>query len=177
MANLDESEWRSQRNGGYFLIIAGNGYLLVAILSVLFYVVAALSHKGRISVGSGAITIILFWIASISYMFWGMYEDFRKVYKYFLGRMRANSRFAWVAIVYVCGALLCVPPLIYFFHVGFYDVISREIRSYSLKMLIATFSASLFCSMLVMVMVVNVIAARRGVRRFETCVTHRVGLS
>lgn len=157
-----------QRNGSYSQVIAGSGYFLVIVFAVLFYVVALLSHKGRISVDTGVIIIILYWIGSILFFLGGMYGDFKKVYKVFLERMRLNRRFEWIALVYVLGTLFCSPPAIYFLVVGFHDGISTSIKSYSLKILIASYGASLFYSIVVMAMVVNFVAAKRGVRCFKT---------
>jgi len=109
----------------------------------------------------------LYWAGSILYFFYGMFGDFRRVYKFFVGRMRSNKGFEWIAVVYVLGTLFCSTPAIYFLSVGFYNGISKAIDSYSLKILIASFGASLWYSMTLMAMAVNVVAARRGVRCFK----------
>jgi hypothetical protein len=168
MATLDKCERTTRRNESYFQIIAGNAYLLVMVFALSFYAVALLSHKGQMSTDAGTKVIVVIWIGSIFYFFHGMLSDFRRVYKFFVGRMRSNRCFEWVALIYVLGTLFCSAPAVYFLSVGFYAGISRAIDSYSLKILIASFGASLFYSTIVMTMIVNFVAARRGVQCFKT---------
>jgi len=177
MADLDQSEKPARRSGSYFQVIAANGYFLAIILAVLFFVVALLTHKGRISVDVGVIIIISYWIGSVLYFICATYVDFRRFYKFFLGRMRSNSCLAWIVGVYILGTLLCSPPAIYFLSVGFHDGIATAINSYSLKILIASYGASLFYSMIVMAMVANLVAAKRGVQCFKTRDKLLVGVS
>jgi len=177
MANLDESEEPARRSKSYFQVIAGNGYFLATIFALLFYAVAFLSHKGRISIDAGTQIIILYWIGSILYFFRGMFGDFKRIYRFFIGRMRSNRRFEWIALFYVLGTLFCSTPAIYFLSVGFYAGISTAINSYSLKILIASFGASLFYSIIVMAMVVNFVAAKRGVQCFKTRAKLVIGVS
>jgi hypothetical protein len=166
-----------QRNASYFQVIAGNGYFLVIVFAVLFYVVAWLIHKGRISADVGAIIIISYWIGSVLYFISAMSLDFRRFYKFFLGRMRSKSGFAWIAVVYIMMTLLCSSPANYFLPVGFYGGISMAIKSYSLKILIASYGASLFYSMIVMATVVNIVAAKRGVQCFRARTKKPVGVN
>jgi hypothetical protein len=155
------------RKQSYFQAIAGVGYLFAIILASLFFGVAWLSNKGHISAETGVNCIALYWIASVAYFVFGMCSEFRRPYKFFIGRMRLNWRFEWIALVYVVGTLFCSVPLIYFLSVGFHEAISASFKSYSVRGLMGSYGASLFYSMIVMSMIVQIVAARRGMRCFK----------
>ena len=151
----------------YFQVVAGRGYFLAIILAVLFYCVASLSNKGRISIETGVIIIVSYWMVSIAYLIFGMCRQFDRLYGFWLGRMRLYGRFTLIVGFYVVGTLLfCVMPA-FFLSLDFSDRISTSIKSYSIKVLIASYGASLFYSVIVMAIVVNVVAAKRGVRCFK----------
>jgi hypothetical protein len=147
--------------------VIGVGYLFAIILAGLFFGVAWLSNKGHISAGTGVNCIALYWIASVAYFFFGMYSDFSRLYRFFIGRMRLNWRFEWIALIYVLGTLFCSVPLIYFLSVGFHEGISASFKSYSPRGLMGSYGASLFYSWIVMSMIVQIVAAKRGVRCFK----------
>jgi hypothetical protein len=151
----------------YFQAIAGRGYFFAIILAVLFYCVALLSNKGRVPIDAAVAVIVSYWIGSVAYFIFGMCRQFPRSYRFWLGRMRQYSRFTWILLFYIVGTLFCSTPAIYLFSFGFYEAISTCIRSYSIKVLIASYGGSLFYSMIVMAMIVNVVAAKRGVRRFK----------
>lgn len=114
--------------------MAGVGYLFAAILAVLFFGVAWLSNKGHISVEIGVNYIALYWIVSVAYFAFGMCRDLRRPYKMYIGRMRLNWRFEWIALVYVIGTLFRATPLLCFLaDGGFYATISTSFRSYSVR--------------------------------------------
>jgi hypothetical protein len=152
----------------YFQIVAGRGYFLAIILAALFYCVASLVNKGRVSLESGVIVIVSYWIVSVAYLVFGMCRQFPRLYRFWLGRMKLYSRFTFIAGFYVVGTLLFgVMPAV-FLSVDFYGQISTSIKSDSIKILIASYGGSLFSSVIVMAIIVNVVAAKRGVRCFKT---------
>jgi hypothetical protein len=162
----DRSLGSMARKQSSFQVI-GVGYFFAIILAGLFFGVAWLSNKGHISAETGVNCIALYWIASVAYFVFGMCSEFRRPYKFFIGRMRLNWRFEWIALVYVVGTLFCSVPLIYFLSVGFYEAISASFKSYSVRGLMGSYGASLFYSMIVMSMIVQIVAARRGMRCFK----------
>jgi hypothetical protein len=146
----------------------GVGFLFAAVLAGLFFVVASLSNKGHISVATGVNFISLYWTLSLAYFLFSMCRDLRVPYKLYIGRMRLNWRFEWIALVYVVGTLFCSVPLIHFLSVGFYEAISASFKSYSVRVLMASYGASLFfCIIVILPMTVEVVAARRGTRCFK----------
>ena len=147
--------------------VIGVAYLYAIIFACLFFGVAWLSNKEHISAGTGVNCIALYWIASAAYFFFGMYNDFSRIYRFFIGRMRLNWRFEWIALIYVLGTLFCSVPLIHFLSVGFHEGISASFKSYSVRGLMGSYGASLFYSWIVMSMIVQIVAARRGVRCFK----------
>ena len=145
------------------------GYLFAALLAGLFFVVASLSNKGHISVATGVNFIALYWTVSVAYFVFGMCRDLRGPYKMYIGRMRLNWSFEWIALIYVLGTLFCATPLVWFLEAGgFYEAISASFRSYSIRGLMASYGASIFfCVIVIMPMIVEIVAARRGTRCFK----------
>ena len=106
MAKLDESERPTRRRRTYFDVMANRLYFSAIILAALFYLVAFLNHKGRISVETGVIVIVSYWGVSVAYFIFGMCREFSKLYRFFVGRMGQYSRFTWITIFDVFGTLL-----------------------------------------------------------------------
>ena len=156
----------TQQQTNYFGVIAGKGYMCVAFFAIIFYSAAWLNHKGHISADHGAVAIIAYWISSIIYFLSYMCMSFVNLYRFFVERMRLYSRFSWISRIYVLGTSLCATAAIYL-SFGFYDEISTGIENYSIKALLASYGASLFYSMIVMIMIANIVAVRRGVRCYK----------
>lgn len=165
MAKQDESKQPTRRRRTYFDVMANRGYFLAMGFVALFYLDALLSNKGRISVETATIVLVSYWGVSVAYFIFGMCREFSRLYRFFVGRMRQYSRFTWITIFDVNGILLlAVVPAIYFASVGFTESISQGIKSFSIKVLMAFYAASLMLCMVVMAMVVKRVAAKRGVR-------------
>jgi hypothetical protein len=155
------------RKQTYFQQIAGIGYIFAIILAVLFFGVAWLSNKGRISLETAVSVIALYWISSAAYFIFGACSEFPKVYRFFLGRMRLYSRFTWVFGNSVCGTLFWSMPVLYFLFSGFSENISLSFNSYSIKLLMASYGSSLMLCVTILSLIVNVVAAKRGVWCFK----------
>lgn len=168
MAQLDASERPARRKRTYFDVMANRIYFSALILAALFYLVALLGRKGRMSVETGVVVLAFYWGVSLAYFAFGMCRDFPRFYRFFVGRMRHYEPFAWITIFDVIGILLWgVGPVVYFLALGFNTEISSDIKSFSIRSLISTYGCSLICSMTVMSMIVNCVATKRGVRCFK----------